>query len=280
MDSNLHQSTLLSIGAFSPASRLSQKALRLYGRHKLLSPAHTDAHSGYRYYTAAQLADARLILLLREMDMPLAQIQQVLLASPEDAANLVQGYIKQRDEKAKREKRVSDEVFRCLQQRHIRKGTPMTPMQEPLAVTTFEAEPQLIIAINKPLHVNALWSFFDDCRTRLSEFANGQPGLEIVGDAFAIFHGPVNQEDDGPVEVYFPVRGIAVPTGDIVLRELAGGLMATATGTPEQGKFPRVLEIYDAVTCWMNTNGYVMDGPPRQGWDERIQVIWPCIKAK
>lgn len=60
----------LSIGTFSAASRLSQKALRLYDRHGLLRPALTDPCSGYRYYRAEQLGMAKRIVLLREMEMP------------------------------------------------------------------------------------------------------------------------------------------------------------------------------------------------------------------
>jgi MerR family regulatory protein len=63
---------LLGIGAFSRRSRLSPKALRLYDRIGLLTPASVDEANGYRRYREAQLATARLIALLRRLDMPLA----------------------------------------------------------------------------------------------------------------------------------------------------------------------------------------------------------------
>jgi PPM family protein phosphatase len=69
---------LLSIGAFARRSRLSLKALRLYDELGLLPPAHVDAETGYRYYAAAQVDRARLIGLLRRLDMPLARIGRVL----------------------------------------------------------------------------------------------------------------------------------------------------------------------------------------------------------
>src|SRR2546423_9160747 len=52
---------LLSIGEFASASRLSQKALRLYGENRLLPPAWVDPESGYRYYRLEQLRSATLI---------------------------------------------------------------------------------------------------------------------------------------------------------------------------------------------------------------------------
>ncbi|MBO0744948.1 MAG: MerR family DNA-binding transcriptional regulator, partial [Candidatus Dormibacteraeota bacterium] len=39
---------MLTIGAFSRRSRLSMKALRLYERVGLLSPARVDPENGYR----------------------------------------------------------------------------------------------------------------------------------------------------------------------------------------------------------------------------------------
>ena len=65
----------MSIGEFASASRLSQKALRLYGEKGLLPPAWVDPGSGYRYYTLEQVRDATLIALLRRGGMPLVEIR-------------------------------------------------------------------------------------------------------------------------------------------------------------------------------------------------------------
>ena len=69
---------LIPIGQFARASRLSQKALRLYDENGLLPPAHVHTESGYRFYRLSQLRDATLIGLLRGAGMPLAEIRRVL----------------------------------------------------------------------------------------------------------------------------------------------------------------------------------------------------------
>ncbi|HEY3894824.1 MAG TPA: MerR family transcriptional regulator [Pseudonocardiaceae bacterium] len=51
----------LTIGEFARASRLTQKALRLYDELGLLPPAHVDPRSGYRTYDLAQLERAQLV---------------------------------------------------------------------------------------------------------------------------------------------------------------------------------------------------------------------------
>jgi PPM family protein phosphatase len=86
---------LLTIGAFARASRLSPKALRLYDALGLLTPAHVDEVSGYRFYRPDQLERARLVAWLRRLGMPLARIGAVCdLAAdaPDQAARQIAEY--------------------------------------------------------------------------------------------------------------------------------------------------------------------------------------------
>lgn len=73
---------LLPIGAFSAATQLSAKALRLYAEYGILTPAKIDVETGYRYYRSDQVHQARLVRLMRDLDMPLAEIAKTL-AVPE-----------------------------------------------------------------------------------------------------------------------------------------------------------------------------------------------------
>src|SRR5215510_4368186 len=91
---------LLSIGAFASMTRLSIKALRLYDQLGLLQPQHVDSQNGYRYYGVDQLSSARMIRNMREMDMPLATIRQVLAALtslPAQAEALLRDYAEMRE---------------------------------------------------------------------------------------------------------------------------------------------------------------------------------------
>jgi len=65
----------ISIGGFARRSRLSVKALRLYDELGVLVPARVDEASGYRYYDVAQLEAARLVAMLRQLELPLAEIK-------------------------------------------------------------------------------------------------------------------------------------------------------------------------------------------------------------
>lgn len=73
---------LLPIGRFSRRTGLTVRALRLYDRTGLLRPALVDLHSGYRYYAPEQIITAERIVLLRAVEMPLADIAAILQGDP------------------------------------------------------------------------------------------------------------------------------------------------------------------------------------------------------
>jgi protein phosphatase len=83
--------SMLTIGAFAKACRLSPKALRLYDELDLLRPARVDPETGYRYYAAGQLEQARLVAWLRRLGMPLAEIRRVCLLHDRDSTARIEG---------------------------------------------------------------------------------------------------------------------------------------------------------------------------------------------
>jgi len=82
MDDPRPSANLLPIGRFARLAGLTVPQLRHYDRRGILLPMARDGRSGYRYYSRTQAAAARAIALLRSIDVPLADIQE-LLAAPE-----------------------------------------------------------------------------------------------------------------------------------------------------------------------------------------------------
>jgi DNA-binding transcriptional MerR regulator len=76
----------IGIGEFARRSRLSLKALRLYDERGVLVPSRVDQASGYRYYDVGQVDEARLVVMLRQLPLPLAAIRELLACDPADAA--------------------------------------------------------------------------------------------------------------------------------------------------------------------------------------------------
>jgi DNA-binding transcriptional MerR regulator len=79
----------MSIGRFARRAGLSIGALRHYAEIGLLVPARVDPATGYRYYTEDQLEPARRIAVLRDLDVPLGLVREVVpLAAPAMRARL------------------------------------------------------------------------------------------------------------------------------------------------------------------------------------------------
>ena len=75
----------LTISEFGRRAGLSHKALRLYDVSGLLAPARVDPVNGYRLYDASQLERDRRISVMRQLDMPLSTIAEVLAGTDEEA---------------------------------------------------------------------------------------------------------------------------------------------------------------------------------------------------
>ncbi len=69
---------LLSIGEFARLSGLSIGALRHYDGVGILVPASVDGATSYRRYTRDQLETARTVATLRDLEVPLEEIRDVL----------------------------------------------------------------------------------------------------------------------------------------------------------------------------------------------------------
>src|SRR5258708_2213269 len=80
---------LVPIGRFAKLAGLTVPQLRHYDRRGILHPAVRDERSGYRYYSEAQAAAARVIALLRSIDVPLADVQALLAAPDPELVRLV-----------------------------------------------------------------------------------------------------------------------------------------------------------------------------------------------
>src|SRR5580698_10019767 len=71
---------LLTVGLVARRSGLTVKALRHYDRIGLLRPARVDGATGYRLYRGDQVPEARLVGLLRSLDLPLNQVRMAVMA--------------------------------------------------------------------------------------------------------------------------------------------------------------------------------------------------------
>jgi DNA-binding transcriptional MerR regulator len=243
---------LLPIGAFSRRSRLSLKALRLYDEMGLLKPAAVDRSSGYRYYDESQVEVARLIGLLRRLEMPLAHIAETVHLEPlaliKSIGNYWQGV--ETDLRTKRE------LVRYLTAYLSNKGEQM------FNIETRQVPDQQVATLEKKVLVAELPGFIDEAMGTVYDVL-GQEGVE-TGVPFVIYHGEVNTDSDGPVEVCVPFEGDVKPVGQIRLRMEPAHQEVFTRITKSQVAFPGILEAYVAVEQWASDRRMVSLGSPRE----------------
>jgi len=264
---------LLSTGIFADLTRLSLKALRLYNQLDILRPIYTDPQNGYRYYEPHQLPRARMIRNMREMDMPLAEIRRVLaLADVSQAqAELAIGqYVEQRERQLER--------IQMLARQFTQQLKPEANKMS-LEVEVKEIPTQQIISITRRHTVDGLGKQEEQDIGALFSLA-GEQGVKTSGAPFGIYHGPVSETEDGPVETCLAVEGQVEGKGDIEVKQLEGGQAACVVITGDQCHYPELLGAYDAAADWIQKNGYETDGPPREVWytgpgpDAKWEIVW------
>jgi DNA-binding transcriptional MerR regulator len=69
---------MYGIGTVAHLAQVSVRTLRHYDELGLLTPAHVDPRTGYRYYRADQIPRLHRILVLRDLGVPLAEVRQLL----------------------------------------------------------------------------------------------------------------------------------------------------------------------------------------------------------
>ena len=185
----------MSIGEFARRTRLSAKALRLYDELGLLPPARVDEDSGYRFYEPGQLKQARLIATLRQLQMPLAEIEAVLSLEPVQAAERVRQF------------------WAATDAEHSSRGALAEYLIDELSgkrsvvyeISTREIPERSLLCIKRNVTgEKAAWAFGKEFIALLRHYQ--LPQVEgRAGAFFCIFWGEVSEDSDGPMEWCRPV---------------------------------------------------------------------------
>ncbi len=185
----------MSIGEFAGRSLLSAKALRLYDELGLLPPARVDEDTGYRFYEAGQLKQARLIAALRQLQVPLAEIKAILPLEPVQAADRVR------------------QVWAAAEAEHTGRRALAAYLIDELSgkrsdvyeVGTREIPERSLLCVKRNVTGDkAAWAFGKEFIALLRRYQ--LPVLEgRAGAFFCIFWGEVSEDSDGPIEWCHPV---------------------------------------------------------------------------
>jgi DNA-binding transcriptional MerR regulator len=264
----------MSIGAFSRASLLSVKTLRAYHETGILVPARVDPHTGYRAYHASQLIDAGVVRRLRSLDLPLAEVRDVVVArDPDVTRRVLDGH------RARMEGHLED-VVRIVDA--LYQGVDQPAAHTPVHLREVPAVPTLA----RRGHVTEaeMPAFLGPAYRDLAK-ATAHLGMTPAGAPGALY--PPAIDDDGPVDIeaFVPLdRPVAPPDGsDLVAGEVPAARVAVLAHT---GPYETISETYRQLGAWVAHNATTTDERVREIYlvsygdtadpeDFRTEVHWP-----
>ena len=162
-----------------------------------------------------------------------------------------------------------------------KKETQMSP-----TVSTTQQPDRHMLSITRHVNIDELHNHLRESYEQLAALV-AESGVEQDGKPVAIYHGEVNQEKNGPVEVGIPVKTVPPVSGEIKSGTLPGGSIAYTSLTLRQAHFPEILGYYDAVYNWIEENGHQIANSPREEYVTRpmdkeagmdqpfLEIAWP-----
>jgi DNA-binding transcriptional MerR regulator len=262
---------LLSIGAFSRMTFLTVKALRHYHDTGLLEPASVDEYSGYRYYRPEQVGTARLIRRLRDLDLPVEQVREVLAAPDEDSRDQV---IVAHLDRMSRQLQETQDTVESL--RRMLSGE-----DDDLDVTERDEPARLTLAIRETVDGSQAVSWWLDAFRELHR-AVRVGGLVRAGPDGAVFPTEFFTEGSSELIAFVPVSSVPTATGRATPYELPAVRLATTT---YDGPMIDLDRAYTAVGRAVTQRAVAADGPVREYYfplgdaddllNHRTEVCWP-----
>jgi DNA-binding transcriptional MerR regulator len=241
---------MLKIGEFSSLSQVSIKTLRYYDELGLLRPVRTDPESGYRYYSASQLARLHRILALRELGFPLDRIGQALEEGI--SADALRGMLRLR--RVEQEERVQEEG-ETLDRVNAR--LRLIEMEGVMGneVVIKHIAPQWIASLREKIPAHRLiGGLIARLYGMLGPLASEGPGV-------ALFHDTEFKEQDIDTEVGVYLKRATTSHEQLKVYQLPA---ATVASVIHHGAFDHIGEAYAALLRWVEMNNYRQAGPTRE----------------
>jgi DNA-binding transcriptional MerR regulator len=228
---------LLTIGEFARLARLTTKALRIYDDAGLLRPASVDPATGYRRYDLGQVRSARLIGLLRGVDMSLGDIGILLddlRGGPQRAVERLNHHLVRLEAQHSSRRALARHINAVLREERTTMFT----------IKTRHVTGQRVMSMQRRLHANETDAFVDEAKSVFAAHLGERPP---TGPFTLIFHGIVDDDSDGPIEAILGCDDEIPPTESIGIRTEPAHDEAYTTITKAQWAYPAILAAYDAV---------------------------------
>ncbi len=272
---------MLKIGDFSKLSQVTVKALRLYDDLGLFQPAHTDAATGYRYYSVTQLARLNHIIALKSMGFTLEQIGE-LIEQPVSTRELRGALLFQR---AAITHQLEATQERLSQVEHWLTQMDAADANLPFDVVVKPTAAQWVLARRGTAaghdQVQACLEALSAVVTRHAESV----GARRESARLAIYHDTEWRDEGIDLEFAYPLHKQAPGSTLVQAYQLPG--LTLAACLIHRGALTALPAAHTALYLWLAHNSYHLQGPIRElylEWDTRgaseavIEVQFPITK--
>lgn len=264
--------TGLTIGEFATLTHLSVRTLRRYHQAGLLVPATVDPHTGYRYYTPEQIPPAQVIHRLRQLDVPLAEVESILATDdPQRRADLIAGHMRRLEDELDRTRAAVVSLRRLLH-----------PESEDPHVELRSVPSQTVAAISDHVTLGDAVAWYD---TAMAELDSAFPPSERTGPPGGRYDNNLFTDGAGAMTVFRPVRDPR-RSGRIAPVEIPAVDLAVAVHV---GPHDDIDVTYGRLGAWVVSHALGVDGPicetylvgPRDTGDSgrwRTEIGWPVFR--
>lgn len=264
---------MLAIGEFSRMTHLSIRTLRRYHEAGLLEPETVDASSGYRYYSADQIPTAQVIHRLRELDVPLSDVQRILRSpDPEQRSALVAQHVERLESELARTRAAVVSLRRLL-----------SPEPPPLQVE-LRAEPAVTVAgVEDVVGEDDVEVWYAGAMAELDAVLGAPAGHGPPG---GLYENALFESGRGRLLLYRPhpdpptrgrVHPVTLPAVELVV-------------TTHQGEHDGIDVTYGELGAWVAGNALTVAGPVRERYlvgprdtDDRdawrTEIGWPVFRV-
>lgn len=249
---------MYSIGRFSKICNIAVKTLRYYDDIDLLKPSYIDPATNYRYYDYDKIETIKLILLLKSLHIPLADIKQ-MIKSPEQVQ--WDCIIEQEILKLEREKeQIAKEIEKMKQlKRKVEVGIPL--IQGPIISGCYfeNREATLVYTIRRKIQIRCIDHLVQSLFDQVYAF-----NLDVNGKLMAIFHERGLKDHQMDVELLVPVKD----SNDLEnCRTLSSGKYACTT---VKGPYTDLAAGYEALKNWVAENHLIKNGPMMEIYEKGL----------
>lgn len=262
----------LTIGEFATLTRLSVRTLRRYHTAGLLEPDAVDPSSGYRYYAPEQIPTAQVIHQLRQLDVPLSEVESILATDdPHQRAEVMAGHLQRLEDEMDRTRASLVSLRRLLR-----------PDPAEIEVELRSVPARTVVGLKGHVQLDESLQWYDSA---MAEMDADFPVREHTGPPGGHYSNDLFTQGAGTLTVYRPVHAPR-PSGRIEVIELPAVELAV---TVHPGPHDDIDVTYGRLGTWVVAHALAVDGPiyetylvgPRDNADPtswRTEIGWPVFR--